>query len=87
MRKKVLFELSAYEDFKNWEIIEGNIYRKIIDLLKNIEKFSLKIIDESVPLKRELNGYWSIKINEEHRLVYKVTNTAIIIISCKYYYN
>ncbi|OQR41265.1 addiction module toxin RelE [Aliarcobacter cryaerophilus] len=39
-----------------------------------------------VVLKYELSGYWSRRINDEHRLVYKVTDTTIIIASCKYHY-
>jgi toxin YoeB len=38
------------------------------------------------PLKHELSGYWSRRINDEHRLVYKITDEAITIISCRYHY-
>ena len=87
MRKKVLFELSAYDDFKNWEKIDRRIYRKIIDILKKLHNFSPDVIEESKLLRRELNGYYSLQIEEEHRLVYKITKTDIIIVACRYYYN
>ncbi|VEP14632.1 Toxin YoeB [Hyella patelloides LEGE 07179] len=85
MRKKIIFELSAFEDFRSWAKLDRKIYRRIITILKHLERSSPIISQHAEPLKRELNGYWSIKINREHRLVYKVTNTKIIIIACKYY--
>jgi toxin YoeB len=42
---------------------------------------------QTEPLKHQLKGYWSRRINDEHRLVYKITETEIIIISCKFHYD
>lgn len=86
MSKEIFFELSAFEDFQNWAILDREIYRKIINLIKDIKRSSLNIPEQATRLKRELNGYYSLKINEEHRLVYKVTSQRIIIIACKYHY-
>jgi toxin YoeB len=44
-------------------------------------------IGKPEPLKHQLKGYWSRRINDEHRLVYKITETEIIIISCKFHYD
>jgi toxin YoeB len=43
-------------------------------------------LGKSEPLRHELRGYWSRRINDEHRLVYKVTDEAIMIVSCRYHY-
>lgn len=86
MSEEIFFELSAFEDFQNWAILDREIYRKIINLIKELKHSSLNIPEQATRLKRELNGYWSIKINEEHRLVYKVTSQRIIIVACKYHY-
>ena len=87
MRKKISFELSAFEDFKYWARSERKTYYKIIKLLKAIQNRSSILEKQPEPLKRELDGYWSIEIDEEHRLVYKLTDTKIIIAACKYHYN
>ena len=86
MRKQVFFELSAFEDFQNWGVVDRQIYLKIIAIIKEIESSSSNVLERATLLKRELSGYWSIKIEREHRLVYKATNRRIIIIACKYYY-
>lgn len=86
MRKQVIFELSAFEDFTNWAKLDRQIYQKIIALIKQIVNSSFTITQKGEPLTRELIGYWSIKISEEHRLVYKETKTQVIIASCKYHY-
>jgi toxin YoeB len=87
MRKRTIFELSAFEDLKEWQIIDNKTYRKIIAMIKNIKNYSSKAIAISEPLEGKLKGYWSIKIDEQHRLVYKITSTEIIIIACRYHYN
>ena len=86
MCKEFFFELSAFEDFQDWAILDRKIYQKIVTLLKNIEHSYLNIPEQAIELERELNSYWSIKIDEEHRLVYKVTDRRIIVIACKYDY-
>ena len=86
MSKEIFFELSAFEDFQNWARLDREIYRKIITLIKDIKRSSLNIPEQATSLKRELNGYYSLKIDEEHRLVYKVTSQRIIILACKYHY-
>lgn len=86
MSKEFFFELSAFEDFQNWAKLDRKIYQKIVSILKIIERSYLNIPEQAIKLERELNSYWSIKIDEEHRLVYKVTDERIIIIACKYHY-
>ena len=86
MSKEFFFELSAFEDFQNWAVLDRKTYQKIVTILRNIEHSYLNIPEQAIKLERELSNYWSIKIDEEHRLVYKVTNQRIIIIACKYDY-
>jgi len=57
-----------------------------VALIKDILRQPFTGIGKPEPLKQELQGYWSRRINDEHRLVYKVSDDAIIIISCKYHY-
>ena len=84
--KQVAFEEKAFEDFTNWATQDKKLYTKIIALIKDIKRTPFLGLGKPEPLKHELGGYWSRRINDEHRLVYKVTDTMIIIASCKYHY-
>jgi toxin YoeB len=61
-------------------------YSKIITLIKDINRNSFVGLGKPEALKHQLKGYWSRRINDEHRLVYKVTEASIVIASCKYHY-
>ena len=84
--KQVAFEEKAFEDFTNWATQDKKLYTKIIALIKDIKRSPFLGLGKPEPLKHELSGYWSRRINDEHRFVYKVTDTMIIIASCKYHY-
>ena len=86
MSRKIVFEASAFEDFNEWAKLDKKIYRKIVELIKDIDRSPFLGLGKPEPLKHELSGYWSRRINDRHRLVYKVTDTEVIIISCKYHY-
>jgi toxin YoeB len=84
--KKIVFEFKAFEDFNEWANSDKKIYKRIVQLIKDINRSPFSGIGKPEPLKYELSGYWSRRINEEHRLVYKIRDDEIIIISCKYHY-
>jgi len=84
--RQISFESDAFQDFTDWAKINKKIYQRIVALIKDILRQPFTGIGKPEPLKQELQGYWSRRINDEHRLVYKVTDDAIIIISCKYHY-
>ena len=85
--RKVVFEGSAFQDFVEWATVDKKLYLRIVDLIMDILRQPFAGIGKPEPLKHELKGYWSRRINDEHRLVYKVTNDAITIVSCKYHYS
>ena len=84
--KKISFEITAFEDFTKWSTKNKKLYKKIILLIKDINRSPFEGIGKPEMLKHELSGYWSRRIDHEHRLVYKVTDNEIIIISCMYHY-
>ncbi len=84
--KKIVFEGSAFQDFTEWATIDKKIYKRIVDLTKDVPRQPFTGIGKPEPLKHELKGYWSRRINDEHRLVHKVSDEAVTIISCKYHY-
>jgi toxin YoeB len=86
MSRKIVFESSAFADFNGWLRLDKKIHRKIIELIKDIDRHPFQGLGKPEALKHDLSSYWSRRINIEHRLVYKVTNEEIIILSCKYHY-
>ncbi|MEY2856071.1 MAG: hypothetical protein RLZZ74_380 [Cyanobacteriota bacterium] len=86
MSRKIVFELSAFADFNDWVKLDKKIHLKIIELIKDINRHPFQGLGKPEALKHDLSGYWSRRIDREHRLVYKVTNEEIIILSCKYHY-
>ena len=84
--RKIVFEASAFDDFNLWLKKDRKVYNKIAALIKSILREPFAGQGKPEPLKYELSGYWSRRINNEHRLVYKVTEDELIIISCRYHY-
>jgi toxin YoeB len=84
--RKVTFEVSAFQDFVAWATLDRKIYQRIANLIVDILRHPFAGIGKPEPLKRELRGYWSRRINDEHRLVYKVDDDAVTIIACRYHY-
>jgi toxin YoeB len=84
--KQVVFEGRAFGDFNEWAVYDKKIYQKIIALIKEIDRNPFVGIGKPEALKHDFAGYWSRRITDEHRLVYKMSDTSIIIASCKYHY-
>jgi toxin YoeB len=84
--RKIVFEGEAFQDFTEWATADKKIYERIVALIKDTLRQPFMGIGKPEPLKHELKGCWSRRITDEHRLVYKVTDDAITIISCKYHY-
>ncbi len=85
--KRVVFESSAFDDFTDWSTKNKKVYSKIVRLIRDIRRSPFTGLGKPEPLRHELQGYWSRRIDDEHRLVYKVTDEAVIIIACKYHYD
>ena len=84
--KEILFEKDALADFTEWERKNKRIFDRILELLNDARENPFKGIGKPEPLKYQLTGCWSRRITKEHRLVYQVTDTAIIVIACKFHY-
>ncbi len=84
--RRVIFEGNAFQDFVEWATIDKKLYQRIVNLILDMLRHPFTGLGKPEPLRHELRGYWSRRINDEHRLVYKVTDEAIIIISCRYHY-
>ena len=82
----IIFSKSSFEDYIQWQKTDKKIYNKVNGLIKEIIREPFKGKGKPEPLKNELSGYWSRRIDKEHRLVYKVENNNLYIIACKYHY-
>jgi len=84
--RNIVFEPQAFQDFNNWAREDKKIYGKIVNLITDILRSPFDGIGKPEPLKYELNGYWSRRITDEHRLVYKVSDDAVTIVGCRFHY-
>jgi toxin YoeB len=84
--RRVAFVPKAFEHFTEWSNRDKIIYTRIVELVKDAQRNPFNGIGKPEPLKYELSGLWSRRINDEHRLVYQVTNEEIVIVSCKFHY-
>lgn len=84
---KISFDYKAFEDFNSWVNEDKKIYNKIVGLIKEISRTPFTGTGKPEPLKHNLSGCWSRRINQEHRLVYKVSDGEIIILACRYHYD
>jgi len=82
----ILFHKQALEDYNYFKNKKPEIYNKINILLNDIVLNNYDGLGKPEPLKYNLSGYWSRRINQEHRLVYHIKNNCIYVIQCKFHY-
>ncbi len=84
---KLGFTETAWRDYLWFQQHNQKLLRRVNDLIRDTQRNPFRGIGKPEPLKGELSGYWSRRINAEHRLVYEVSNNILIIISCRYHYS
>ena len=82
----LLFTDEAWEDYTYWQQYDKKLLKKINALLKEIKRTPYEGTGKPEPLKHELQGCWSRRINQEHRLVYEVFDEQINILACRFHY-
>jgi toxin YoeB len=80
--RNIEFVPDAFREYREWIETDRKTALKIGDLIKDILRNPFEGLGKPEALKHQFKGYWSRRINQEHRLIYKVTETAIVIISC-----
>jgi toxin YoeB len=83
---KVLFDDAAWEDYLYWQATEKKTVRRIHELIKDAGRNPFAGIGKPEPLRYAFSGYWSRRITEEHRMVYKVENGNLLISQLRYHY-
>jgi toxin YoeB len=81
-----VFSDEAWEEYQYWVENDRKILRKINELLRDIERSGHLGLGKPEPLKHDLEGFWSRRITEEHRLIYSIENDSIYIAKCKKHY-
>ncbi len=76
----------AWEDYMYWQMQDNKTLKRINQLLKDIDRNVYKGIGKTEPLTGNLSGYWSRRIDDKNRIVYKIENNQIIIIQCGSHY-
>ena len=84
---RLLWEEKAWEDYCYWQRQDKKTLKKINALIKDIQRNYYYGIGKPELLKGNFTGWWSRRIDEENRVVYKVTDNAIIIAACKGHYD
>ena len=80
------FDPAGFEDLAWWVQHDRKKALRVVNLIQDISRDPFGGIGKPEPLKHELSGCWSQRIDQEHRLVYQVTNEKIRILACRYHY-
>jgi toxin YoeB len=79
--RNIEFVPKAFADYQDWVVRDRKTALRIGDLIRDILRSPFDGIGKPEPLKHQFKGYWSRRIDQENRLIYKVTDTSIVIIS------
>ncbi len=83
---KLVFSEAAWEDYLYWQKTDRRLLQRINQLIRGIQRTPFEGIGKPEPLKHGLAGYWSRRITDEHRLVYKVADDSLLIAQLRYHY-
>jgi len=83
---KLVFSEQAWEDYLYWQKTDRKTVQRIDTLVKEITRTPHEGTGKPEPLKHALSGYWSRRINNEHRIVYKIADDSLFIAQLRYHY-
>jgi toxin YoeB len=83
---KLIFAEKAWEDYLHWQKTDKKMLTRINTLIKDIKREPFEGIGKPEALKHALSGYWSRRINDEHRIVYKIYQNSVLVAQLRYHY-
>ncbi|TKB23230.1 Txe/YoeB family addiction module toxin [Desulfopila sp. IMCC35006] len=83
---KLIFSENSWQDYLYWQRTDKKILKRINLLIRDIQRAPNEGIGKPEPLKHGLSGYWSRRITDEHRIVYKTEEDSILIAQLRYHY-
>ncbi len=84
---RIIFSTYAWQDYRSWQSENKKILRKINELIRDIQRKPYEGLGKPEPLKYDLAGLWSRRIDREHRLVYQISGADLLIFSCRFHYD
>src|SRR4029079_706716 len=82
---KLVWDESAWADYAWWQAQDRKVLKRINQLITDLQRNGNEGIGKPEPLKHGFQGYWSRRINDEHRLIYKATEDRVLIAHCRYH--
>jgi toxin YoeB len=83
---RLIFTESAWSDYQWFQERDRQLLKRINALIKDVVRSPFEGIGKPEALKADLSGFWSRRINEEHRLVYTIKEGEVVIVACRYHY-
>jgi len=83
---KIIFSEHAWEDYLYWNQTNRKVFERVNELIKDIQREPFKGKGKPEPLKFSFQGCWSRRIDQEHRLVYKIENDFVYLVQIRYHY-
>ncbi len=83
---KLIFSTKAWEQYIYWQTTDKKVPKRINMLIKDIQRSPSESFGKPEALKHGLSGYWSRRINDEHRIIYKQQDDSILIAQLRYHY-
>lgn len=83
---KLTFQEEGWEDYLYWQSEDRKMLKKVNSLIKECLRTPFTGTGKPEPLKGEFSGWWSRRIDQEHRLIYRATDDALLIAQCRYHY-
>lgn len=84
--RRIVFHAKAFADFTEWAQRDPVLFEGITRLITETARDPFHGIGNPEPLRHQLKGFWSRRINDEHRLVYQVADDALMVASCRFHY-
>ncbi len=83
---KLIFADEAWEDYLYWQKQDRKMLERINKLIAEIQRAPFVGVGKPEPLRHALSGYWSRRINDEHRMVYKIEGASLLLAQLRYHY-
>jgi toxin YoeB len=83
---EIVWQENAWEDYLYWQMNDKQKLKRINEIIKDCQRNKFEGIGKPEPLKGNLSGMWSRRIDNEHRLVYKIQDNRLHVVQCRFHY-
>ncbi len=83
---KLVFSEQAWEDYLHWQKTDRHLLERVNLLIREIQRDPFRGLGKPEPLRHALKGYWSRRVNDEHRIVYRMEGDSVLIAQVRYHY-